>query len=168
MIQVRSAIEGDFESIWPIFHRVVSEGGTYPYAPETTSDEARSYWMAPPAKTYVALDRDRIFGTYFLKPNQPGLGSHVANAGFMVDPDRQGHGGTRAHGSAPDRVPGHAVQPGGAYKRCGVGALGKSRVRYRRDAARSVSSFGTWICRCLCDVQIPGWSQINGAISWVL
>ena len=92
MIQVRSAIEGDFESIWPIFHRVVSEGGTYPYTPETTPDEARSYWMAPPAKTYVALDQDRIFGTDFLKPNQPGLGSHVANEGFMVDPDRQGSG----------------------------------------------------------------------------
>ena len=96
MIQVRSAIEGDFESIWPIFHRVVSEGASYPYAPETTPDEARSYWMAPTAQTYVALVRDRISGTYFLKPNQPGLGSHVANAGFMVDPDRQGRGIGRA------------------------------------------------------------------------
>lgn len=31
-------------------------------------------------------------GTYVLKPNQPGLGSHVANAGYMVKSDYAGKG----------------------------------------------------------------------------
>ncbi len=31
-------------------------------------------------------------GTYFIKPNQPGLGSHVANAAYMIDPLEQGNG----------------------------------------------------------------------------
>ena len=42
--------------------------------------------MGHGVRTYVALVGDRIEGTYILKPNQPGLGSHVANAAFMVDP----------------------------------------------------------------------------------
>tara|TARA_B100000315_G_C14284744_1_gene454669 strand:+ start:129 stop:626 length:498 start_codon:yes stop_codon:yes gene_type:complete len=92
MIQVRPASDDDFEAVWRIFHRVVSEGDTYPYSPDTNPDEARSYWMEPPARPYVALDGNRISGTYILKPNQPGLGSHVVNAGFMVDPAEQGRG----------------------------------------------------------------------------
>ncbi len=37
-----------------------------------------------------------IEGTYLLRPNQPGMGNHVANASFMVDPDRAGRGIGRA------------------------------------------------------------------------
>lgn len=41
--------------------------------------------------TYVYEDvNGSIVGTYVLKPNQIGLGSHVANAGFMVKPEFQG------------------------------------------------------------------------------
>ena len=34
----------------------------------------------------------RVVGTYILRPNQAGGGSHVANAAFMVAPDAQGSG----------------------------------------------------------------------------
>jgi GNAT superfamily N-acetyltransferase len=39
-----------------------------------------------------ATEDGRVVGTHMMKANQPGLGSHVANAGFMVDPAEQGHG----------------------------------------------------------------------------
>jgi ribosomal protein S18 acetylase RimI-like enzyme len=49
--------------------------------------------MAPlPARTFVAELDGRVVGTYLLRPNQPGLGSHVANAGYMVDPAYRGRG----------------------------------------------------------------------------
>ncbi|PYJ48401.1 MAG: GNAT family N-acetyltransferase, partial [Verrucomicrobia bacterium] len=32
----------------------------------------------------------RVVGTYILRPNQAGGGSHVANAAFMVAPDTRG------------------------------------------------------------------------------
>src|SRR5205085_8048423 len=32
----------------------------------------------------------KIVGTFFLKANQPGLGSHVSNAGYMVAPEAKG------------------------------------------------------------------------------
>ena len=37
-----------------------------------------------------------ILGTYILRPNQSGGGSHVANAGFMVSASARGHGLGRA------------------------------------------------------------------------
>ncbi len=91
-IEIRRATESDFHAIWEIFHRVVAKGDTYPYAPDTTQEEAHSLWMSGSVETYVASESGKIVGTYILKPNQPGLGSHVANAGFMVDPEYQGKG----------------------------------------------------------------------------
>jgi GNAT superfamily N-acetyltransferase len=46
----------------------------------------------PPACTFVAELAGKTAGTYILKPNQPGLGSHVANAGYMVAPAFRGRG----------------------------------------------------------------------------
>jgi ribosomal protein S18 acetylase RimI-like enzyme len=37
-------------------------------------------------------------GTYILRPNRPGLGSHVSNASFMVCPSARGLGVGRAMG----------------------------------------------------------------------
>ena len=41
---------------------------------------------------------DLVLGTYLLKPNQPGNGSHIANAGFMVSSAARGRGVGRAMG----------------------------------------------------------------------
>lgn len=30
------------------------------------------------------MEEKKVLGTYYIKPNQPGLGSHVCNAGYMV------------------------------------------------------------------------------------
>ena len=37
-------------------------------------------------------ENHRIGGTYYIKPNQPGLGSHVCNCGYIVSEDSQGKG----------------------------------------------------------------------------
>ena len=98
MIRIRRAGEDDFDAIWSIFHRVVRSADTYPYPPDTDRDQARALWMAPPNRTYVALEGRKVMGTYYIRPNQPGQGAHVANAGFMVDPDIQGRGVGRSMG----------------------------------------------------------------------
>jgi ribosomal protein S18 acetylase RimI-like enzyme len=46
----------------------------------------------------VAEDEGRIVGMYKLITNQRDLGSHVANASFMVDPGYAGKGAGRAMG----------------------------------------------------------------------
>jgi L-amino acid N-acyltransferase YncA len=96
MITITRAQGSDFDSIWQIFHEVVASGDTYVYDPQTTKDEARAIWMGEAVETFVALIDERIVGTYILKPNQEGLGRHVANAGYMVKPDCQGQGVGRA------------------------------------------------------------------------
>jgi ribosomal protein S18 acetylase RimI-like enzyme len=91
-LQVRKATTEDFDSLWKIFHPIVAAGDTYPYAPDTTREEALALWMNPQKATYVALLGRELVGTYFITPNQPGLGSHVANGAYMVDPHYQGQG----------------------------------------------------------------------------
>jgi GNAT superfamily N-acetyltransferase len=98
MIIIRPAERRDEDAIWRIFHAVVEPGDTYAFPPETTRQEALAIWMSPSVHAYVALDDDEVVGTYFLKANQPGRGSHVSNAGFMVAPSGQGRGVGRAMG----------------------------------------------------------------------
>ena len=51
------------------------------------------YWLGEGIQTLVAEDSaGRILGSYALKANQPGRGSHVANAGYMVHKSARGQG----------------------------------------------------------------------------
>ena len=43
-------------------------------------------------KTYVAVDDGQVPGTDFIKPNQPGLGTPIANGGYRGAPQAQGQG----------------------------------------------------------------------------
>ncbi len=91
----RRATTDDWPAIWPIVRTVVAEGDTYAHPPNITEIEAETLWMLDGdhrLMTYVAgLDRT-IVGTAYLKPNQIGLGDHVANAGWMADPRVSGQG----------------------------------------------------------------------------
>ena len=89
---IREAENKDFNKIWPIFHEIVSAGETYAYAEDTTFEEAERLWMQIPEKTFVLEDDGRISGTYYLKTNYPGQGSHVCNCGYMVSHECRGRG----------------------------------------------------------------------------
>jgi L-amino acid N-acyltransferase YncA len=83
-MNIREASEKDFNEIWPIFHEVVSVGETYAYARDTTKSQALDIWVTTPRKTFVVEEHGRILGTYYIKTNQAGPGSHVCNCGYMV------------------------------------------------------------------------------------
>lgn len=91
-MKIRAATGADSEAIWEIFHAVVASGDTYVFDPQMPREEALAYWFGPKTHTYVVEDSGTIAGTFILKPNQPGLGSHVANAAFMVSPVARGRG----------------------------------------------------------------------------
>lgn len=85
--------------IWPIFQEVVRTGDTFAFPPNADEPTAREHWMLPvPARVFVAVDKSdgAIVGSSFVKPNQPGLGGHVANAAFMVAAAASGRGVGRA------------------------------------------------------------------------
>ena len=91
-IVIRPATEADWPSVWSILSSVVAAGCTYTLEPELSESDAKAYWMGPGLSVYVAENDGEIVGTYTLKANQRGLGSHVANAGFMVRPGLDGRG----------------------------------------------------------------------------
>ena len=98
MVIVRRATDADRDAIWDIFRVVVASGDTYAFDPGVSRDEALAYWMHAANHCYVAEKETRIVGTYLLRANQPGLGSHVANAAFMVAPTARGLGIGQAMG----------------------------------------------------------------------
>ena len=95
-MKIRAAMEPDHDAIWRIFHVVVATGDTYAIDPYISREEALAYWFGADIQTYVAESAGRIVGTYILRPNQSGGGSHVANAGFMVSTRARGQGLGRA------------------------------------------------------------------------
>ena len=91
-MNIRPALESDFSAMWPIFQKVVASGTTYVFAPDSSTHDAFAYWFAPGVTSFVAEDNEHIVGMYKLIPNQRDLGSHVANASFMVSPEHSGKG----------------------------------------------------------------------------
>ncbi|MBN3853541.1 GNAT family N-acetyltransferase [Paraburkholderia sp. Ac-20340] len=91
-MNIRPAVESDFEAIWPIFQQVISAGDTYVFAPDTSYEDAFAYWFGPGVVSYVAQEDGQIVGFYKLIPNTRDLGNHVANASFMVSPGHSGKG----------------------------------------------------------------------------
>lgn len=92
MLTLRPAQPSDQDAIWDIFRHVIAAGDTYVFDPQMPRDQAMAYWFQPGSRVYVAEIGSTIVGTYQLKPNQPGLGNHVANAAFMVCPTARGQG----------------------------------------------------------------------------
>ncbi len=83
----------DWPQVWPILRDTFALGDTYAYAPDSTEADIFKAWIEVPLSTYVAYAADgKTLGTYILKANQPGLGSHVANCGYVVAPIAQGLG----------------------------------------------------------------------------
>lgn len=97
-MNIRPALESDFAAMWPLFQQVVEPGATYVFAPDTRYHDAFAYWFAPGITSYVAEDNGQVVGMYKLIPNQRDLGSHVANASFMVSPGYRGKGVGREMG----------------------------------------------------------------------
>ena len=97
-MQIRPAINADHDAIWTIFHEIVAAGDTYAFDPQMPREKALAYWFRADTHTYIAERNAGVVGTYILRPNQSGPGSHVANAAFMVARDAEGAGVARRMG----------------------------------------------------------------------
>jgi len=91
-LSVREIGADEFERAWPIFREVIAGGDTYSYPPDLSMEVARAMWTTPPTRCFVAERAEEILALYMLRPNQPGLGDHVANAGYMVASQARGQG----------------------------------------------------------------------------
>lgn len=90
---IRPIEAGDWPAVWSILRITFTSGDTYAFDPDSTEAEIHKAWVEIPAATFVAHANDgTILGTYFIKANMPGLGSHVCNCGYVVAPAAQGRG----------------------------------------------------------------------------
>lgn len=91
-MKIRKATLRDYDSVWNIFSSVIKTGDTYIFDPETPVEDLQKHWFANYMDTFVAEAEGKVRGTYIIKPNQPDLGNHIANASYMIHPSAQGKG----------------------------------------------------------------------------
>lgn len=89
---IRAAHEYDWPEIWQLFQEVAAAGDAYAYDEHTPEEIARKLWFEEPAQPFVIDFEGRFAGSYYVRPNQPGRGDHVANAGYMIAAHAQGQG----------------------------------------------------------------------------
>lgn len=92
MITISLFEEADWPAVWGVIEPVFRTGETYVYPRDISEGEAYTAWVHVPQATYVAKKGDMVLGTYYLKPNQPGQGSHVCNCGYIVGGNIRGKG----------------------------------------------------------------------------
>ncbi len=95
MIQIRPMTANDFQRFWPTFQAVVQAQETYAYAPDLSYEQALDLWLECPLHTLVAEEDGVLLGSYYLKANAAGPGSHVSNCGYMVTAQARGRGVAR-------------------------------------------------------------------------
>ncbi len=93
---IRPAVQSDDDSIWRVIEPTFRAGETYPLPRDVSRADAFAYWRAPGHEVFVAEDDGQIVGTYYLRSNYRGGGSHVANCGYIVATDASRRGVARA------------------------------------------------------------------------
>lgn len=79
------------ELFW-MFSDAVVRGEGYPHLPPLTRSAFDDAWVRPVSLVVGAVSGGRLVGAYYLKPNQPGVGAHIANAGYLVARPARGGG----------------------------------------------------------------------------
>lgn len=93
---IRQASRADDDALWAILEPVIRAGETYTLPREMTRDQGLAYWFEDGHEVFAAEEDGRVVGTYFLRANQLGGGSHVANCGYMTAREASGRGVARA------------------------------------------------------------------------
>ena len=149
---IREATEADWPNVWALFQSVAAAGDVFAYDESTTEAVARKLWFDPPALCFVCEVDGQFAGTYYVRPNQPGRGDHVANAGYMVNPAFRGRGLATAmceHSLESARRLGFSamqfnfvvstnVSAVRAWERCGFAVVGRLPGAYRHRELGSV------------------------------
>jgi ribosomal protein S18 acetylase RimI-like enzyme len=95
-MHIRSALSTDSDAIWSILEPTIRSAETYALPADLGREDALAFWMAAGHEVFVAEEDSTLLGTYFLKANQRGGGSHVANCGYVTSPRSTGRGVGRA------------------------------------------------------------------------
>lgn len=93
---IRPAHKNDAPAIWRIIGPTIRAGETYALDRRMSETDALAYWLGDDRETFVAAENGEIIGTYYIRPNQTGGGSHICNCGYMTSITATGRGVARA------------------------------------------------------------------------
>ncbi len=96
VLAIREARLDDADAVWTILEPVIRAGDTYALPRDMNRDDALAYWFATANEVFVAENDAQVNGTYILRANQRGGGSHVANCGYVTASAAFGRGIARA------------------------------------------------------------------------
>lgn len=91
-LTIRAATAEDLDAVWRLWKDVMDQKIYFPYDDTYSRDQIEETWIKLSNAVFVAESDREIVGAYILKPNQPGYGSHIANASYMVDTQTRGRG----------------------------------------------------------------------------
>lgn len=92
-ITIRPLAQSDWPAVWGILEPVFRAGETYAFDPGITESEAYRTWVEVPDAAFVSeAEGGQLLGTYYIKRNHAGGGSHVCNCGYVVGATAQGKG----------------------------------------------------------------------------
>ncbi|KQQ87667.1 GNAT family N-acetyltransferase [Aureimonas sp. Leaf324] len=94
-MHIRPARPDDAPAILAAIRPVVAAGETYALDPRMGDDDLLAYWTAPDKRTFVAEEDGTLLGTYYIRTNQGGGGSHVCNCGYVTAEAATGRGVAR-------------------------------------------------------------------------
>ncbi|MBL8819500.1 MAG: GNAT family N-acetyltransferase [Planctomyces sp.] len=89
---IRKAGIEDADAVWKILEPVIRRGEAFAFPREMTQAEAIACWLSVDRETFVVEENNQIQGTYYLRQNQFGGGSHVANCGYATAGYARGQG----------------------------------------------------------------------------
>src|SRR5688572_19766134 len=92
---IRAAEERDRPAIASIIVPTIRAGDTLALPREMSEEDALYSWTGGDREVFVAEEHGRVLGTYYIRPNYPGGGAHVANCGYATDPAARGKGVAR-------------------------------------------------------------------------
>jgi RimJ/RimL family protein N-acetyltransferase len=91
-MNIRPAGPSDADAIWSILEPTIRAGETYTLPRDMDREQALAYWFSPGHSVFVAEEGSEVLGTYYLRANQKGGGTHVANCGYVTAAKASGRG----------------------------------------------------------------------------
>lgn len=94
-LNIRIANNEDRPKVWSVIEPVFRAGETYAIDPKIGRGDALDYWFGEDKTTFVAEEDGIVIGTFYLRTNQGGGGSHICNCGYITSSSATGKGVAR-------------------------------------------------------------------------
>lgn len=126
---IRPVVSVDHDAIWAILEPVLRAGETLAVDPAISREDALALWLSSDRTVRVVEVDGNILGIFYVRANQPGGGSHVANAGYVTAS--------------------HAIGRGIARRMCAASfdlarSLGFSAMQYNFVVSTNVRAVSLW------------------------